>query len=151
MQWSNFPWGPALTFAVLFCTIASMAMDERNRRKFATREEVIGSDGKAKFPTREEMNGMGERIDKELRTLLHDCERNGAMFVKMDDRVGYLEGQAERMAERQTQQWERISEQMASTARTIDNVSKKQEDIAKMLHEFALELERTHRNDRNGL
>lgn len=127
MNWDSFPWGAALTFVGLAVAVTLLAMDERNRRKFLTREDATG---------------MSKRIDTEMGTIRHDCERTSGLFVSLDDRVGILEGQATKLEERQSQQWERISEQMAHTAETIREVTKELKDISRMQQEHALRLER---------
>lgn len=130
MNWDAFPWGPALTLAGLLVAISLLAMDERNRRKFLTRE-----DG----------DGMGKRLDGEVVGLRRECERTSGLFVSLDDRVGHLEETTGRIEERQTQQWERISEQMAHTAETIRDVTRELKEISRMQQEHALRLERLHR------
>jgi hypothetical protein len=118
---------PVLLF---IAAIALPALDERNRRKFASREE---------------MNGMRERLESDISRAATTAERNGNLFVALDDRVGDLEEKAARIEERQTQQWERISEQMASTARALDNAVARVENVTEAQHKLALELERLHR------
>lgn len=132
MTWESFPWGPAVTIAVLMWGVALLAMDERNRRKFLTREES---------------EGMRKRLEADLQGAQSGCARNEAYLVGIDDRVGDLEEKAARIEERQTQQWERISEQMAHTAETIRAVTAELKEISRMQQDHAIRLERMHRGD----
>ena len=125
MNWTDFPWGAALTLAGLIAAVVTLAMDERNRRKFQTREDATG---------------MSQRIDTDIAKLEAKTQRNTGLFVQLDDRTGDLEEKVARIEERQTQQWERISEQMANTARTIENVTKELKAITDQQHRFAVEM-----------
>lgn len=116
---ADFPWGAAVTLAGLIVAVALLAMDERNRRKFLSREDA---------------DGMRKRLEEDLTAAEERQERMENMHVRLDDRVGAIETTVSRMDERQTQQWERVSEQMANTARTIDGVTKRLEAISKDLY-----------------
>jgi hypothetical protein len=96
------------------------------------------------FATDKDMTGATQRIDGELTKLHRKTERNAGLFVALDDRVGDLEQKTSVLEERQTQQWGRISEQMSSTARTIERVAQEMREIAGMQQSLALELERRH-------
>lgn len=135
MTWASFPWGAVLTVAGLVSAVLLLAMDERARRKFATREDV---------------NGLTRRIDKDMDGLGRKAERNTGLFVQLDDRVGDLEEKAALLEERQSQQWERISEQMAQTARTIESVVARMERVSEIQQEFALQLERMRSGRSSG-
>lgn len=146
VTWADFPWGAVLTFAGLFSAVVLLAMDERNRRKFATRDDLFGADGKPKYCSRDAVNGITQRFDKDIDALGRKADRNTGLFVALDDRVGDLEEKAALLEERQSQQWERISQQMAQTAKTIENVAGRLERISEMQQEHALRLERVHQN-----
>jgi hypothetical protein len=96
------------------------------------------------FTTREDADGMARRLDARLDRKAQLIERNVGLYVALDDRVGDLEQETTRLGERQTQQWERISEQMATTARTIERTAHEIQEVAKIQHALALELERRH-------
>lgn len=120
-----------ITILAFLAAVALPALDERNRRKFASRED---------------MTGMRERLEADIKRAATAAERSGSLFVALDDRVGDLEEKAARIEERQTQQWERISEQMASTAKALDNAVARVENVTEAQHKLALELERLHRH-----
>lgn len=128
---ADIPWGAAVSLLGLLAVVMLLAMDERNRRKFFTREEATG---------------MRERMEDTMKRNGAATDRNGNLFVALDDRVGDLEEKAARIEERQTQQWERISEQMASTARALDNAVARVENVTTAQHQLAIELERLHRH-----
>jgi hypothetical protein len=134
VSWGEVPWGAAVTFAGMVAVIVLLAMDERNRRKFLTREEA---------------EGMSKRFDANLSAKRAGIERNAGLFVALDDRVGDLEEKVGKIEERQTQQWERISQQMGHTADTIREVTKELKDISRMQQEHALRLERITRTGGN--
>lgn len=126
----------------MLSVVLLLAMDERNRRKFAVKSDVCTADGKYRFLSREDAVGMSQRFDTSLAELGRSVDRNSHLFVSLDDRIGTLEGQTARIEERQTQQWERISAQMASTAETIKQVTSELKDISRMQQDFALQMER---------
>lgn len=128
---TEIPWGAAVALVGTLAAVALLAMDERNRRKFLTRDEATG---------------MRERLEADIKRSATAAERSGSLFVALDDRVGDLEEKAARIEERQTQQWERISEQMASTAKALDNAVARVETVTEAQHKLALELERLHRH-----
>lgn len=127
---ASLTWGEAMAFAVPVVAVVLLAIDERGRRKFFSREDA---------------DGMAKRIDKDVDAIGRKSERNTGLFVALDDRVGDLEERIGRMEERQTQQWERVAEQMANTARTIDDVTRRLELMSAAQQEHALRLERLHR------
>lgn len=128
---TEIPWGALATVVLAVAAVALLAMDERNRRKFLTRDEATG---------------MRERLEGDIKRNATTSERNGGLFVSLDDRVGDLEEKVARIEERQTQQWERISEQMASTAEALKDAVKRVESVTDAQHKLAIELERLHRH-----
>jgi len=119
---------------------------------FAARELVLDKNGDLRLVTKSELNGMAQRIEERfggvkdrLDYKAKKIERNVGLFVSLEDRVGDLESKTALIEERQTQQWARISDQMASTARTIENVGKKMEEVSGMQQRLAVELERRHK------
>lgn len=135
MNLADFPWGELITIGVLMLSVALLAMDERNRRKFITRDEA---------------NGMRTRIEEKVDRIEKSCERNNTLYVMLDDRTGDLEEKTSLLEERQSQQWERISEQMANTAATIREVTHELKEISKMQQDHAIRLERNNRNNNGG-
>lgn len=88
---------------------------------------------------------MAHRVDERFADIERKVERNTGLFVALDDRVGDLEEKVGVLEERQAQHWGRISEQMAQTAKTIENVTERLERISQTQQDFALRLERNHR------
>lgn len=139
MNWQEFPWSAALTVSVLLASLAMLAMDERLRRKFLTRDEFGRIEEEGKRRDKElcgDIDGIGRKV-----------ERNTGLYVALDDRVGDLEEKVSVVEERMTQQWERISEQMNNTAGMIREVTRDLKDISNTVHEQALALERFRRGD----
>jgi hypothetical protein len=129
---SELPWSALLALAILIGTVLMMAMDERNRRKFATREELTG---------------MVERIEKDLDGIGRKVGENRLHAASLDERVGHVEEKAALLEERQTQQWGRISEQMAATAVTLRDVMKEVKSVADTQNALALRMERLNRKE----
>lgn len=150
MTWQTFPWGPAIAALGVVSAVLLLALDERNRRRFATREDVYGPDGRALRPSREEVQGIIDRIDVRIDAINTACERTSNLFVSLDDRVGQVEGDMAIVKERQTQQWQNISEQMSRTARTLEEVTKDLRIISEKQHAFALDMERARRMRTEG-
>lgn len=142
MTWLDVPWGAVLTFVGLVSAVLLLALETRLRGRFAERGEVFDANGKPKFCSRDAVNGITQRIDRDLDGLGKKVDRNAGLFVSLDDRVGDLEEKTALLEERQSQQWERISEQMSQTAQTIREVTAELKEISKMQQEFALQLER---------
>lgn len=101
------------------------------RSTFVEREYVFDSSGAKKFATAVDLNGIGRKVGEQQREL-----------ASLDDRHDALDKRISLVEERQTQQWERISEQMASTARTIEGVTQRLERVTEIQQQQALRLER---------
>ena len=133
MPWIELNWamiGVLVTIGALLSGVTLLAMDERNRRKFASREEI---------------NGMRERLERDIAEVDRKVERNTGLYVAIDDRTGDLEEKTSLLEERQTQQWARISDQMAVTARTMETVTRELKEISGIIHEHAVQLARNAR------
>lgn len=139
MTWAQIP--VLVTIGTLMLTITLLAMDERNRRKFSSREDVNGMRERLE----KDIHAVGVKLTEGLARKRALIERNAGLFVQLDDRVGHLEQTTSLLEERQTQQWGRISEQMASTARTIEGVTQRLERISEMQQDFAIRIERIQR------
>ncbi len=118
------------------------AAENRLRKTFASRESVCLPDGTYRFLTRDDAIGMSQRLDARDADLERKTERNAGLFIQIDDRTGDLEEKVARIEERTTQQWERISEQMAATAANTREATKELKHIAGTVQELALRLER---------
>lgn len=128
-------WSALIALSGLVAAVVLLAMDERNRRKFQPREEAESS-----------LKRVHRRIDE-------NCNRSEGtvrLVASMDDRVGVLESRAERIEERQAQHFERISEQLAATARMNDQTAQRLETMGGQLQEMALRLERIY-HQRGGV
>ncbi len=119
MSWADFPWGPALTGLALLIAVLLLAMDERNRRK---------------FPTRDEMNGMRERLEKDLGAVKHSCERTESFSVQLDDRQGESERHIALLQQRQDHDSKVVAEKLAEAGRSMENVMSQ---IRQVQHEQA--------------
>lgn len=137
--------GTLITIIVTVAGVALLALDERNRKKFAPRESLFDASGDPKFVSRTDMSGFVARIDDRLDRKRREIERNAGLFVSLDDRVGDLEEKTALLEERQTLQWQRISEQMAATARSVDDATRRMEKISESQQSLALKLERLSR------
>lgn len=123
--------GVLLTIGSMMSGITLLAMDERNRRKFWSRED-------------EQI--MSKQRDEKLTELDRKVERNAGLFIALDDRVGDLEEKTALLEERQTQQWGRISDQMSGTARTMEHVTSELKEISRIIHEHTVLLARSRRD-----
>lgn len=128
--------------------VAGMAMTEFFRGKFASKLDVCKPDGTAKFVKKEELEGFVRRIEESLRNVDNKVERNTMLYVKVEDRTGDLEGKVILLEERQTQQWERISIQMAQTADTMREIALELKEISTSHQEYAIRLERLMNSNR---
>jgi hypothetical protein len=145
MEWAEFPWGTLITIGVLMLSVALLAMDERNRRKFTTREEMQGMNSRIE----KDLNGLSTKITEGLERKRILIDRNAGLFVSLDDRVGDLEQATSLLEERQANNWRHIAEQMSSTAETIKEVTKELKELSRSQQEYALRLERLH-NTKGG-
>lgn len=108
------------------------------REIFVERSYVFDSSGAKKFATAADLNGIGRKVGEQQREL-----------ASLDDRYDALDKRISLVEERQTQQWERISEQMASTARTIEGVTQRLERVTEIQQQQALRLERLSSGQRS--
>lgn len=97
------------------------------------------------FVLRDESRAATERVHDRLDRKRKEIERAVGMVVSMDDRIGVVEGKVERMDERQSQHWERISEQLTRTAAMNDSTSRRLEQMGEQLRDLAIRLERIKR------
>jgi len=118
--------------------VLAAAAETRMRKVFVPREDFDGFKGHF----REKQTEVKDRLDYKAKKI----ERNVNLFVSLEDRVGDLEQKTALIEERQTHQWERISERMAATALTIERVAKEMEEVGKTQNRLALELERRHQS-----
>lgn len=142
----SLPWGAIVAFSVVLWGVLWLALQSKLGSKFVVREDLFMHDGKEKYCTRESVNGLGQRVDRDIADVNRKADRNAGLFVQLDDRMGALEGRVSLLEERHTQQWGRIADQMAATARTIEDVVKRLEVVSKeqslQAQEHALLVER---------
>lgn len=138
------------------------AMENRLRGTFATREGLQGRDGERLWAsradvqaigdmvrdraTREDLAAMRSYVDGRLDRKRRDLDTQSSLIVSMDDRLGVVETRVERLDERQTQQWSRISDQMAATARMNESTAQRLEQMGSQLQDLALRMERIQRS-----
>jgi hypothetical protein len=134
--------GVLTPIAALLVGVALLAFDERARRKFASKEDICKPDGTAKFLRKDDFEGFSKRMDKTLTEIERKIEMNTGLYVKLEDRTGDLEGKVILLEERQTQQWLRISDQMAATAVTMKEITRELKQISESHQQYALRLER---------
>lgn len=121
---ASLPWELVVFVLSLILSIALLAMDERNRRKFLTREES---------------KGIVNRMDEANVTCRQNVEAFERMCLVLNERTGTLEEKVAVLTERQTQQWDRISEQVAETMKRVEDVVRRLEVVSK-------DIQRSHKN-----
>lgn len=106
--------------------ISLLALDERARRKFVSKETL---------------DGVTQRFDAMLRDTNANVERVERMLITQDDRLGAMEREVLVLTERQTQQWGRIADQLEANANVNKDVMERIERTSASLHQLALRLE----------
>ena len=142
----DFPWGAVVSLATAvgggIAVILIAALRESLRRDFASKDVVMGPDGQPRFLPKDEAKESFDLLHKRIDTNKAQVEAITGLFRTVDDRAGAIEERLARMEERQTQQWGRVSESLANTARTNSAITRKQEEMGRMLSELAIRIER---------
>lgn len=119
-RWGSVPWGAVLSGVILLWGVLMAAFTERLSRLFVRRTDVYGPDGRPLFATREDCNGIGARVTAAM-----------DLYVRLEDRTGAMEEAVVGLKTKSEAQWERISERMAETAKTLERVTMQLESVSR--------------------
>lgn len=134
--------GTFVAILAVFVPIILLAMDERNRKKFASKSTVCDEKGDPRFLSKHDASGWSARLDEERRGMQKELDSYKELYVRLDDRVGELEAKVAVMEERQLQEWRQITKEMSQVAETIKSVATQMTNISEGNQKLALTLER---------
>lgn len=132
-----------LAVAVAFSALFGPVFWAFFKQKMAV--EISAALALAKQEITKDVNGLSERIDDKFKINTGRIDAFNNLYVALDDRLGVVEADSILMKERQSQQWERVTESLERTSDTMDSVTVRLEDLTKQLHSISLENARQSR------
>lgn len=138
-----------LDFGAVASTLATVAvvspillyaMDERNRKKFASRNSVCDANGDPRFLTREDASGLVKRIEEQISTVDRTIQQTSQFVFSHNDRIADLEQARARLEAANTAQSQQTATQMQQIAETLRGVTKEVQAIVRDQRDLAIEL-----------
>lgn len=140
------PWSAIVAAAALAVSVALAALTNRMRGEFADRRRLFDEADRPIFVDRDEAKSAIERVHRRVDEQDKRADSVVGLVTGMDDRIGVVENRIERLDERQAQHWERISEQLSTTAKMNDETSRRLEAMGERLSTLAIRIEQIQRD-----
>ena len=112
-------WLAAIPVMALLLGGGLLALDERMRRKFAPREGLYDQNGRALYATKEDLNGLGEKVTATL-----------SLLQSQRDQWDAVERAVDRLTLTQETQRGHVSEHLTATAKTLERVAGKLQEVS---------------------